>query len=715
MGQFVASTITFDAATRVATLTPSAPLDAGDVYTATVTGAPGGCPSCVRDLAGNPLPSPTTWSFSTGSGDATPPTVTSVSPANGTTGVTVASLTATFSEAIDPATITTTTFVLRDSANTVWPATVSYDATTGVARLTRSVTLTELTTFTATITGGSSGVKDLAGNPLAGNFVWSFTTADPTPPTVIGVSPANGATGVAVSALTAMFSEGINPATLTTATFVLRNPANAVVPATVSYTAATRTGTLTPSSALSPSTTYTATITGGSTGVADAAGNRLDVNFVWSFTTAGTALTLGSTTIGTGLDSSDSNFLNGSKVTTTAPGHVSSMSVYVGTVDSLAANRLYQLAIYTDSAGRPGALVAASASGTLVANAWNTLPVSASLLGSANYWLMFNTNGRTGTVNNMRYNTGAAGQGAYSTSGVTFGTWPATFPAATTSNLVFSLFATLGTDTTAPTVISVTPLNGATGVSTAAVVTATFSEAINTATLTATTFVLRDPANAVVPATVSYNAAQRAGTLTPSTVLAAGSIYTVTILGGSAGVKDVAGNPLASNVGWSFTTAAGAPVTVGSTAIGSSLDSGDSNYLNGSKVATMTAGQIASMSVYVGAVDSLVANRQYQLAVYTDVAGRPGTRVAVSATGTLVPNAWNTLTINAALLAGTNYWLMFNTNGRTGPVNNMRYNTGAARQGAYSNASVPFGTWPATFPAATMTNFVFSLFATFGP
>ena len=57
------------------------------------------------------------------------------------------------------------------------------------------------------------------------------------------------------------------------------------------------------------------------------------------------------------------------------------------------------------------------------------------------------------------------------------------------------------------------------------------------------------------------------------------------------------------------------------------------------------------MSVYVGAVDSLVANRQYQLAVYTDVAGRPGTRVAFSATGTLVPNAWNTLTINATLLA----------------------------------------------------------------
>ena len=104
------------------------------------------------------------------------------------------------------------------------------------------------------------------------------------------------------------------------------------------------------------------------------------------------------------------------------------------------------------------------------------------------------------------------------------------------------------------------------------------------------------------------------------------------------------------------------------------------------------------MSVYVGAVDSLAANRQYQLAIYTDNAGRPGTLVAVSATGTLVANAWNTLAVSAPLLANTNYWLMFNTNGRTASVNNMHYKSGAAGKGAHSVASAPFGTWPATLP-----------------
>jgi hypothetical protein len=80
----------------------------------------------------------------------------------------------------------------------------------------------------------------------------------------------------------------------------------------------------------------------------------------------------------------------------------------------------------------------------LAANAWNTLGVTASLQASSSYWLMFNSKGRTASANNMRYRTGNAGQGAYSTAGVAFGTWPAMFPASTIDNLVFSLFATFG-------------------------------------------------------------------------------------------------------------------------------------------------------------------------------------------------------------------------------------------------------------------------------
>jgi hypothetical protein len=67
--------------------------------------------------------------------------------------------------------------------------------------------------------------------------------------------------------------------------FSLRNSQGSIVPATVTYDAATRTARLQPSSALNASATYTATVKGGSTGLSDIAGNRLASDFVWTFST----------------------------------------------------------------------------------------------------------------------------------------------------------------------------------------------------------------------------------------------------------------------------------------------------------------------------------------------------------------------------------------------------------------------------------------------
>jgi hypothetical protein len=103
----------------------------------------------------------------------------------------------------------------------------------------------------------------------------------------------------------------------------------------------------------------------------------------------------------------------------------------------------------------------------------------------------------------------------------------------------------------------VTPAGGATGVSTGTSVTAAFSEAMNASTINTSTFVLRNPGGNIVTSTVSYNAGTNVATLTPSAVLAASTTHTATITGGASGVKDLAGNALATNFVWSFTTGTG--------------------------------------------------------------------------------------------------------------------------------------------------------------
>ena len=106
---------------------------------------------------------------------------------------------------------------------------------------------------------------------------------------------------------------------------------------------------------------------------------------------------------------------------------------------------------------------------------------------------------------------------------------------------------------------SVSPAAGATGVATTTAVSATFSEAMDAATIGASTFELRNAANALVSSSVSYNTATRTATLTPTAALAAGATFTATVRGGGADprIKDVAGNALAANAAWSFTTASG--------------------------------------------------------------------------------------------------------------------------------------------------------------
>jgi hypothetical protein len=120
----------------------------------------------------------------------TPPTATSVTPPTGTPGVCPnnALITATFSKAMNPATINITTFTVTSGGASV-TGTVTYNATNNVATFTPIAALALNTTYTAKI---STGAADTFGNTLAANVVWTFTTA-----TVACTAPSSVALGTA--------------------------------------------------------------------------------------------------------------------------------------------------------------------------------------------------------------------------------------------------------------------------------------------------------------------------------------------------------------------------------------------------------------------------------------------------------------------------------------------------------------------------------------
>ena len=390
------------------------------------------------------------------------------------------------------------------------------------------------------------------------------TPPDTTPPTVSSVSPAAGATGVATStAVSATFSEAMNAATIGASTFELRDAANVLVASNVSYDAPTLTARLTPTAALAASQTYTATVLGGSTGVKDAAGNALAANVAWSFTTAAAppppscpcSAWSASTTPTTPPDSDPNAVELGVRFTTSINGFITGVRFYKGTGNTgTHVGNLW-------SAG--GALLARATFSAETASGWqqvnfaSPVPVTANTVYVASYYApngryaadpnFFATSGVSNGPVNLLSNGATGGNGVYNYSGTT------TFPSSTFNatnywvDVVFSDTGTTPPDTTPPTVSSVSPAAGATGVATSTAVSATFSEAMNAATIGASTFELRDAANVLVASNVSYDAPTLTARLTPTAALAASQTYTATVLGGSTGVKDAAGNALTAN------------------------------------------------------------------------------------------------------------------------------------------------------------------------
>jgi hypothetical protein len=232
-----------------------------------------------------------------------------------------------------------------------------------------------------------------------------------------------------------------------------------------------------------------------------------------------------------------------------------------------------------------------------------------------------------------------------------------------------------------PYVVSQIPAADATNVAITSTVQVTFSEPMDNSSVQ-NAF----NANPTVPGSFFWSSGDSVLTFTPSSSLAYGTLYTVTI---STGAKDKEGQNMLSAYSWSFTTAG---QTFGKTDIGASV-SNLCAYSYGSRYQITVNGIAQSLSLYVQ--EATGSSTALKVAIYSDSAGVPVTLLAQGTT-TVPANYQGWITVALAskpsLSAGGYYWLVADAK-VSGKTLRFYYSTGTANQGVYGTTSY------ASFPA----------------
>jgi hypothetical protein len=535
------------------------------------------------------------------------PGVVSVTPAQGAVGVAVTTnVTATFSMAMAPASITISTFTLAGPGGAAVAGAVSYTGL--VATFTPAANLANGTTYTATVTNGAASP---GGAELLGNFVWTFTTvaAPPIVPIVVSTVPANGAPNVPVGqVLSATFSEPMASGTFSATTFTLAVTGGAAVTGAVAY--AGEVATFTPAAPLANNTSYTATIT---TGVTSVAGTPLAANYSWTFTTitmapqvtgvlplnGSSAVPIAQVLSATFNEAMNPTTLNAATFTLIGPGGVnvpgavvpSGSGVTFTPTNPLAYSSFYVATITTGAQDLAG-------TGLATDYVWTFSTLSPALAVVSTKPLNTATGVPVDQLISATFNepmTCPLAAGAFTVTGpgltvvngtigcsgsvVTFSPtsllapntlFTATFNSATmdTAGTLLSnppyawTFLTLAAPTQ-PTVIKTDPQNLATDVPIHQAITATFSEAMDPATINSATFTVTVTGGATVNGVITYVPNGSIATFTPDSPLLYNTNYTATI---NTGALDFNDDAAVVPYTWTFTTAL-APVPIVPTVI----------------------------------------------------------------------------------------------------------------------------------------------------
>ena len=519
--------------------------------------------------------------------DSICPLVLTTDPANLATNVALNKvITITFNEAMNPATITTASVTLM-SGTTAVAGLVTYNGVT--ATFTPTSPLAVNTTYTGRVT---TAVKDMNGNALQTDYVWTFSTGATVSPVVIATDPLNNATGVTLNkTITASFNMAMDPLTINATTFTVKQGSTTVA-GVVTYSGTT--AYFTPTVPLAPNTLYTATITNGAK---NTTGIAMVNNYTWTFTTGtlssptvistdpannATAVVLNKVISATFSEAMNPLTINATTFivmqgANVVPGLVtySGNTAFFTPTSILSGNTVYTATITTGAKNVAGTSLANNYVWTFTTGAAvaplvistdpvnNATGVALNKIVSATFNMVMDAT----TINPATF---TVKQGANAVLGVvTYTGSTASFaPAvALAQNTVYTATITTGaknvagtplannytwTFTTgsnlAPTVIATDPANNAINVPLSKIITATFSTPMDPLTINFTTFTL-SRAGIPVAGTVTYSGST--ATFTPAASLLSNSTYTATI---TTGAKNLAGTPLASNYVWSFST-----------------------------------------------------------------------------------------------------------------------------------------------------------------
>ncbi len=598
-GAPVAGSTAYDAPSEAMTFTPAGPLADG-TYHATVSGA--------RDLAGNPLAAPVTWTFAVGSVQCPcslwPPGTTPTNPdANGVAG---AELGTRFSS--DVAGYVTGVRFYKSAANTgthtghVWTSggtllgSVTFTGETAsgwqTATFANPVAVTPGTSYVVSYyspnghysaDNGYFALQGVDRRPLHANrdccgesngvyrngasgfpadswqstnywvdVVFDTHATDTVAPTVRSTSPADHATGVPVGTpVSVTFSEPVRPDSVG---LTLTSASGTPVAGSRSWNADTLTATFQPTQPLAVDGTYTAAVSGAT----DTAGNTMQGTVTWSFTPQGSTSLWGTPTPQTVDALANGPLELGTRFTTSSAGYVTGVRFY----KSAANTGIHTGSLWTVAGKR----VATATFTGETASGWQQVafdqPVPISVGGQ--YVVSYHTDSGHYSADPGYFADGPSCNGALCAyqdgdgggNGV-FADGASTYPThsyGSTNYWVDPVFTATAVDTAPPVVLTRGPDPNAAGVAPQTPITAGFSEPVVADSVNIT---VTGPGGAAVAGTVSYDAPSRVATFTPSTPLSSAAAYTVVVNG----ARDASGNTMTPSTQWSFSTARSVALT----------------------------------------------------------------------------------------------------------------------------------------------------------